>query len=104
MTGSNVTYLRWRTSESRRATAFEPPADDHPLVTNQVPCLLCATLLAGQRIQLLVMGPEDEETQERHDAGRWYAALCVVAHERCLSLLSDDDLELLVAELEPERT
>lgn len=97
---SNVTYLRWRATESRRARSFAPPAEDHPLVRNHVPCLLCELPLAGARIQLLVLGPEDQETQERHDAGRWYAALAVVVHERCLSELSDDELEPLVADLE----
>lgn len=99
MTASNVTYLRWRNGESRRGPTFNPPDPDHPLFVNQVPCLICNDLLAGHRTQLLVIGPDDVEDQAKHDSGRWYAALAVVAHERCLSQLSDTDVEDLVSGL-----
>jgi len=103
--GSNVTYVRWCSSESRRARTFDPPTDTHPLVRHRVPCLLCGQPVANARMQLLVMGPDpehpDPEDGERHAAGRWYSACPVVVHEACLVKLSDPELEELVDELMP---
>lgn len=102
MTPSNVVPVRWRATESRRCASFAPLADNHPLVVKQVPCVICNELLAGSRTQLLAVGPwpGDEEDEERHSAGRWYAAMAVVVHERCLTELSSDQVEELVEQLE----
>jgi hypothetical protein len=100
MLASNVTAVRWRATESRRCNSFPPPAHNHPLVEHSVACLICEELLAESRIQLLAIGPfeDDEEAQDRYDADRWFTAMAVVVHERCLSQLSDDQVERLVAQ------
>lgn len=63
--------------------------------------MLCGTPIGAEEpVQLLVVGPDDDEGRERHDAGRWYTALAVVVHEQCLARLSDDQVEAMVSELE----
>jgi hypothetical protein len=101
MPPSNITAVRWRATDSRRCHAFPAPAENHPLVRHSVACLICNELLAGNRIQLLAIGPfeDDDEAQDRHDSGGWYTAMAAVVHERCLSELSDDQVEKLIGEL-----
>ena len=96
----NVAYVRWQRDESRRGRTFPGLPDDHPAVS--AIDVLCERPL-GERepVQLLVVGPEDDDDRKRHASGRWYWAVAVVVHERCLARLTDDELGLVVGELVP---
>lgn len=81
---SNVTYVRWQKDQPRECRDFAPLAPDHP--SAGTPCFVCGEVLGnGQPVQLLAIGPEGEEDRARHAAGRWYSAVAILLHVRCLT-------------------
>lgn len=78
-----TTFVRWRTSEPREGRVFDPLPFDHPAVLDLCPA--CQRRLGTVHpVQLLAIGPTDEEDQEIHRAGRWYNALALIFHAVCL--------------------
>lgn len=101
---SNVTYVRWQRDQPRRGRVFPALAEDHP--AHHAPCPLCGLPLgtdpAGKGVQLLAIGPDDDDAAYfRHHDGRWYSALAVIVHAAELEPLTDEEVERLVAELVP---
>lgn len=102
---SNSTYVRWAPAESRRVREFDGPlAADHPAFL--APCPFCTYRLGddvgGQPgVALVALGPDDDETRERHEAGRWYSALAIVVHTKCVRGMDDAELEQACTELVP---
>jgi hypothetical protein len=92
-----VIPVRWRADQPMAVRTFELAAD-HPLAG--CACPMCRGPIAGgTRVVLLALGPdpEDEDAIGRHEAGRWYTADGVMAHELCGS-------EADIARPEPPRT
>lgn len=101
---SNVAPVRWRRDEGRRGPVYPGLRADHPAVT--VNDVLCGAPIGTEEpVQLLVVGPDNnnDEDRERHEAGRWYTALAVLVHKKCLARLSDDQVEAAVSELSLRR-
>lgn len=97
-------YVRWKRDESRRGRVFPPPQPDHFLYDQ--PCFRCNNLLSvpvnrAPEIQLIAVGPVDEDEQIRHNEGRWYNAGAVALHHACASGMTDEDLDQLCSELVP---
>lgn len=92
-------YVRWRRDQSRRCRVFPPLAPDHPHA--HVPCPSCGTAVGSVvPVQLIAVGPTDDEDRVRHEELRWYNAGAVVAHKGCVDALSESDVERLVSGLE----
>lgn len=51
------------------------------------PCSACGSLLGdGRSVQLLAIGPSDDEDREAHASGNWYSAVAIVLHADCLGM------------------
>lgn len=101
---SNLTYVRWRKGDSRRMREFPALTSEHPSYTT--PCLLCGYSLGSDTggVQLLAVGPDDDENRTKHEQGRWYSAAALIVHTSCLADLDDAHIETLVADLRLEFT
>lgn len=96
-------YVRWKRGESRRGAVFPAVSPDHFLWNE--PCVQCSHLLGnGEEIQLVAVGPVDDDERERHNADRWYNAGAVALHRRDVDTMSDAELDALCAELVPRDT
>lgn len=85
---TNTTYVRWQRAEARAQRAFLPLTVNHPAYS--VPCAQCGRPLGdGTDVQLLVIGPDDQESRQQHDDGHWYAALAILLHVACVRQLED---------------
>ena len=88
-------YVRWRKGESRRGRVF-PQAGQ----IGYQPCPHCGVPLAADLpIQLIAVGPDDDEGCSRYEAGRWFSCTAVAMHASCADCLTDDELETLISEL-----
>lgn len=95
---SGMTYVRWQRDEPRRCRVFPPLRPPHPSYT--APCLVCDEWLGnGDQIQLIVVGPTNDEDRAKHEAGGWYNAGGVLVHQVCADRLDDDGLQEFVAPL-----
>ena len=91
-------YIRWKRGEPRRGRTFPALTPDHP--SYQHPCPECGGMLgAAERVVLIAVGPVGDDGRDRHDAGRWYSAGGVLAHETCVDHLDEPALDRLAAEL-----
>jgi hypothetical protein len=98
---SNVTAVRWKSDLSRRCHVFEPLGADHPAVA--ATCVFCLQLIGTTApVQLVAIGPfpDDDEAQEKHEAGRWYSAAAIVVHRPCVGALDNTQLEQVICSLE----
>jgi hypothetical protein len=78
-----VAYLRWKKGEPRESRVFPSLDPTHP-GSEQI-CPACLALIGtSQPVQLLAIGPDSEGTFAIHNADRWYSALAVLFHARCL--------------------
>jgi hypothetical protein len=83
MPNINMTYVRWQKGEPRESRVFPPLAPTHPCYTT--PCTLCTDPLGnGRKVQLLALGPEDEEEREKFAQGGWISALAILLHAACI--------------------
>lgn len=97
---SNTTYVRWQREEPRTQRLFPPPREEHPAYL--LPCGYCAEQLGGAgSIQLVAIGPDDEESRQRHDDYRWYSAFAVICHATCIAPRTKEELDKFAAELAP---
>lgn len=97
MTAGNVTYVRWRSDQTRRARVFPPLDIRHPAWS--VKCLICDQRLGnGMPVQSLVI----QEVTPAMDPERWISAEAVVVHEACLSAMNDSDVDSMIDALVPE--
>lgn len=64
---------------------FGPMTPDHPSVGQTCPG--CGQpITAGEYTTLVAIGPgDDQEARERKRAGRFYNAVCVIAHWSCVT-------------------
>jgi hypothetical protein len=77
------TFVRWRAGARRESRLLPPLAGDHPAANR--PCPACWIPLGdGRPVQLLAIGPTDDETRVQHEALRWYSALALLLHADCL--------------------
>lgn len=80
---SGVFYIRWKRGEPREGRVLNPLAAEHPAAG--LLCLVCHQPLGdGRSVQLYAIGPDDEETAERHAQGRWYPAQAALLHAECV--------------------
>lgn len=92
-------FVRWKQGEPRPCRVFDPLPADHPAAA--MPCLVCENVLGdGRPVQLYAVGWHDEESRERHTAGRWYTAQAVLLHAACVANMSPAFAEQLTAEPE----
>lgn len=78
-----MAFVRWRSGDSREGRVLPPMSADHPAFTD--PCPACRTPLGdGRPVQLLAIGPTDDEDRARHTNGAWYSALALLFHTACL--------------------
>ncbi|SEF34335.1 hypothetical protein SAMN05421837_107326 [Amycolatopsis pretoriensis] len=83
MTRTGDTYVRWRSGAPREGRAFPPLGPGHPAYRDVCPA--CDHFLGnGLPVQILAIGPTDDEARDRHRAGRWYSALALLFHAACL--------------------
>jgi hypothetical protein len=83
MPKTNLTYMRWQKDEPREGRVFPPLPLTHPSYTT--PCLLCTDPLGnGHKVQLLALGPEDEEDRAKFATGGWISALAMLLHAACI--------------------
>jgi hypothetical protein len=83
MSNTNMTYVRWQKDEPRESRVFPPLLATHPSYTT--PCVLCTDPLGnGHKVQLLALGPEDEEDRGKFAAGGWISALAILLHAACI--------------------
>lgn len=77
------TFVRWRAGARRESRVLPPLAGDHPAANR--PCPACWIPLGdGRPVQLLAIGPIDDETRVQHAARCWYSALALLLHAECL--------------------
>lgn len=78
-------YVRcWQKDQPREGRTFDDLAPGHPAF--HAPCFLCHEPLGdGTPVQLLVIGPDNEEAREKHAAGDQYLAAAMLLHARCLT-------------------
>ena len=84
MTGYRpATFIRWKPGEPRESRVFPPLTAGHPAAGDSCPA--CGECLGdGTPVQLLTIGPTDDEDREKHRAGRWYSAFALLFHADCL--------------------
>jgi hypothetical protein len=80
---TSVAYVRWKPGEPRESLLLGPLTPDHPAA--QFPCLCCGEPLAdGRPVQLLAIGPDDEDSRAKCAAGGWHTALALPLHAECI--------------------
>lgn len=80
---SGVFYVRWKSGEPREGRVLNPLGADHPAAG--LSCQMCEQQLGdGRSVQLYAVGPDDEETAEKHAQGRWYSAQAALLHAACV--------------------
>lgn len=68
---------------------FPPLTEANPAFHAE--CWLCQQPLGnGQKVQVLVLGPEDAEQRAKHHAGRWYSASAILLHAACVQGVEPD--------------
>lgn len=88
---SGVFYIRWKPGEPREGRVLNPLAADHPAAS--LSCPACSGPLGdGRSVQLYAIGPDDEETAERHAEGRWYSAQAALLHAECVPRVLVDEV------------
>jgi hypothetical protein len=80
--GARVSYpvipVRWQRHQPR-AVREDVNLAEHPLEGTL--CATCDEPMVGESLVAIVaVGPSDADTQQRHEAGRWYAADGVLTH------------------------
>jgi hypothetical protein len=80
--GARVSYpvipIRWQRHQPR-AVREDVNLAEHPLEGTL--CATCDQPMRGESLVAIVaVGPSDPDTQQRHEAGRWYAADGVLTH------------------------
>lgn len=79
---SGAYFMRWKRGESRLSREFPPLTQDHPAFDKC--CVACGWLLGNDMpVQLYALGPYDEESEAKHDAGGWYSAPAELLHADC---------------------
>lgn len=62
---------------------FPPLKADHPAFGAD--CWLCSEPLGNEApVQLLVLGPENEQDRLKHAEGGWYSAAAILLHGACV--------------------
>lgn len=88
MSGESGTYFL-RTSVRPYTGRVMVVEANHPLVTGPIterrPCAVCGHVFEpGAPVVLIPLGPgEDPEERTKASLGRFYNAICAVAHARC---------------------
>lgn len=77
-------YDRWKADQPREGRIIPAVGPDHWIASSD--CSKCGCSLGnGQPLQFYVLGPDSEESWERHRAGRWYSAVAIMLHADCLA-------------------
>lgn len=91
-------FARWKNGESRRINVRDPLAADDPHVT--LPCPACDKPIGtSRRVQVVAVGPVDEQDERAHNEDLWYLAVAALMHQDCADRLTDSSLDLLISEL-----
>ncbi|TCO57179.1 hypothetical protein [Actinocrispum wychmicini] len=94
-------YVRWKPGEPRESKPLGPLPAEHPAA--QYPCLCCGQPLAdGRPVQLLAVGPDDDESREKCRAARWHSALALPAHAECLGATTQSDADTAAGTPQPD--
>ena len=86
-----MTFVRHRVTDRESIRKSGPKPADHPSIG--MPCPACLeTFREGDYTTLVPLGPGgDVETQETAYSGRWFNAVALECHYRCVVGRAEDD-------------
>lgn len=78
-----ITYVRWRRDQPREGGVCKLLEPGNAMALWDCPA--CGRPLGTEHpVQLLAIGPLNDEDRDRHRAGGWYSAVALVMHAHCL--------------------